>query len=341
MRVTDFRRLIYNAKLRFKERLQKFISSLADNNIFKRAQDILSGDEEFQLPSALAVDLARRSPEILFLLIYRLHLGDEIVMGSEEHRKVLGFLTALSWFGRGERLKDHDPCLKHVWRDLLTSDRTTFWRRSVLNKTIEPRNDQLVMLPLLPPNELSKFVEEWIIEKGKAWNKLDDPPANSKIARWYKRYYKSQTVERIAYEAWWEFLDKLSTQRGFVLYAQKEFVSKCFSNFNHVGVQNLEDTNCPWDWDHIHAQRLIKHKRNVDTALREWHSTIGNLRIWPMELNRSDSDLSPSEKLDPDADSNPFFQRYELKHSTDILRASFIGDKEPFGEIGEDFDIRE
>jgi hypothetical protein len=340
VRVKDFRRLIYKPQSPFKERLQEFISSLEGNNIFEKAQNILSGNEEFQLPSALAVDLARRSPEILFLLVYRLHLGDEIVMGSDAHRKVLGFLTALSWFGRGEKLKDHDPCLRYVWPDLLTSPKSKFWRRSVLNKTIEPRNDQLVMIPLLPPSKLWKWVEEWIIRKGKAWDKLPDPSGHSYIAQWYKAYYKSQTRERIAFVAWLEFLDKLRTQRGFVLYAQRECLGKWFSSFNHVGVQNLEDTNCPWDWDHIHAQKFIKRKWFADPALKEWHSTIGNLRIWPMELNRSDSDSCPGAKLgEPDADSK-CFHRYELNTSGDILRASFIADKESWADIDADCDIK-
>ncbi len=340
VRVKDFRGLIYSFRSRFKERLRTFISSLAENDIFRKAQDILSGSERFQLPSALAVDIARRSPEILFILIYRLHLGDHVAIGSEAHRKVLGFLTALSWFGRGEKLKDHDPCLRHVWRELLTSERNAFWRRSVLTRTIEPRNDQLVMLPLLPPGRLSKYLQEWVITKGKAWDDLEDPSGNSYIAQWYRAYYKSHATKSIAIDAWWEFLDKLGTQRGLVLYAQREFVNRWFSNFNHAGVQNLEDTNCPWDWDHIHAQRLIKRKWNVDTALREWHSTIGNLRIWPMELNRSDSDLPPSEKLAPEADSNPFLEKYELESSAKILHASFIGDKEPFADIDGECDIK-
>jgi hypothetical protein len=197
------------------------------------------------------------------------------------------------------------------------------------------------MLPLLPPGKLAKFVQEWIITKGKGWDSLEDPLGNSYIVHWYKSYYQSQAAKGIALDAWWVFLDKLGTQRGLVLYAQRAFVNRWFSNFNHVGVQNLEDTNCPWDWDHIHAQKLIKGKWNVDTALKEWHSSIGNLRIWPMELNRSDSDLPPSAKLgDPDPASNPFFQRYELKNSADILQASFIGEKEAFSDIDEDCDIK-
>ena len=66
VRVKDFRRLIYNSRSRFKERLEKFISSLAESNVFQNAQRVLCGKEPFQLPPALAVDMARRSPEVLF-----------------------------------------------------------------------------------------------------------------------------------------------------------------------------------------------------------------------------------------------------------------------------------
>jgi hypothetical protein len=197
------------------------------------------------------------------------------------------------------------------------------------------------MVPLLPPRKLYKFVHEWIIMKGKAWGALEGPPGNSYIARWYKSFYKSQDANEFALDAWWVFLDKLSGQRGLVLYAQREFVNSWFRDFNHVGVQNLEDTNCPWDWDHIHAQKWIKRKWNVDTALKEWHSSIGNLRIWPMELNRSDSDAVPRAKLSkPDAANNPLFQRYELETGADILRASFIDGNDGFVEIDEECDIK-
>ena len=211
----------------------------------------------------------------------------------------------------------------------------------MLKKTTEPHNDQLVMLPLLPPKKLRRFFRVLIINRGTEYDEIEDPPDKSYIAHWYKRYYNSPSTTRFAVVAWWEFLDKLETQRGLILYAQRAFVNKWFSDFNHIGVQNLEDTNCPWDWDHIHAQKLIKHKRNVDVALKEWHSSIGNLRIWPMELNRSDLDLPPSEKLtDPDAESNPFIEKYELTDSADILHASFIGKKEAFADIDEDCDIK-
>jgi hypothetical protein len=339
-RVKEFRGLIYKKRSQFKKRLQQFILSLKERNIFMEALDVLCGAESFQLPSALAVDIARHSPEILFVLIYRLYRGDQIARGSEQHWKVLGFLTALSWFGRGDKPKDHDPCLRHLWRDLLTADQNAFWCRSVLKKTIEPRHDQLVMLPLLPPRRLSLFLSENLIKKGTPWDSLENP-GNSYITRWYRSFYGTSRASDFASEAWWLFLDKLSAQRGLVLYAQREFVDKWFANFNHVGVQNLEDTNCPWDWDHIHAQKFIKRKWSVDKALKEWHSSIGNLRIWPMELNRSDADAVPSEKLNPpDADSNPLFQMYKLVDGTEILRASFIDGKAGFVEIGEECDIK-
>ena len=197
------------------------------------------------------------------------------------------------------------------------------------------------MVPLLPPRKLGKFLNEFIVMKGTPWESLENPQGNSYIARWYKNYYESARASDFASEAWLVFLDKLSLQRGFVLYAQREFVGKWFGGFNHVGVQNLEDTNCPWDWDHIHAQKLIKRKWNVDKSLREWHSSVGNLRIWPMELNRHDADAVPSTKLSPsEVDGNPLFERYELANGTDILRASFIDSKGGFVDISEDCDIK-
>jgi hypothetical protein len=299
--VKDFRRLIYKVRSTFKRRLRDFVSNLEQDNVFKKALDVLSGPRDFQLPSALAVDMARQSPEVLFVLIYRLNRGDIIAIGSEQHRRILGFLTALAWFAGGERHKEHDRWLRQLWPHLLNDDQNAFWSRAVLRKTIKPYKDQLVMVPLLPPRNLRKFVKESLIQKGTAWERLESPSGHNYIARWYKSYYESyyesQRASEIALDAWWVFLDKLSQQRGLVLYAQRDTVNAWFPEFNHLGVQELEDTNCPWDWDHIHAQKLIHRKWNVDTALREWHGSIGNLRVWPMELNRSDSDDEPCVKL--------------------------------------------
>jgi len=341
VRVKDFRRLLHERRTRFKDRLRRFITTLRDDNIFKRAQDILVGKAEFQLPAALAADLARRAPEIIFILVYRLHLGDDISNGSEDHRKVLGFITALSWFGRGERLRDHDACLRHVWKDLLTASKNRFWRRGVLTKAIEPRNDQLVMLPLARPSDLEKHLLECVVDAGTNWDELEDLAGSSRLYRWYKEHYEVHRQGDLAIYAWRAFLDKLWNQRGLVLYAQRESVAKWFCEFVHFGTQNLEDTNCPWDWDHIHPQNLIKRKWGVDRALKDWHSSIGNLRVWPLELNRSDSDTDPSEKLGKlDPEGNSFYETYELATAHDIREASFITDAQGWCSISKNTDVR-
>jgi hypothetical protein len=58
----------------------------------------------------------------------------------------------------------------------------------------------------------------------------------------------------------------------------------------------MEDINRPWDYDHIHASNLIANKKHIPGIIRKWHHSIGNLRSWPLELNRADQDCSPIDK---------------------------------------------
>ncbi len=60
---------------------------------------------------------------------------------------------------------------------------------------------------------------------------------------------------------------------------------------------DLEDTLCPFDWDHISPENLIYRKRYIHDALKSWYQTNGNFRAWPFTLNRKDQDVVPSEKL--------------------------------------------
>lgn len=70
----------------------------------------------------------------------------------------------------------------------------------------------------------------------------------------------------------------------------------------------LEDTNAPWDWDHIYPYSWVRGKWYIDSNTRHWTNSIGNFRILPLEINRSESNvLSPSERLINEAERKSSF----------------------------------
>jgi hypothetical protein len=349
VRVKDFRRRIYKNEFRFKTRLLTFINSLEACNVFENAYSVLVGNHDFQLPVALAADLARHAPDIFFILVYRLYRGDNIELGSAEHVRILGILTGLAWFGRGDQLRDHDACLRQIWEPLLKFEQSKFWRRDVFAKTITPQtNGKLVMLPLIPPRVMARFLNDSVVKSGKPWEEVANFDRKSQrqscqnLCRWYKRNYRSEgdDADTFGREAWKAFIEKLWSARPLLLFAQRHALKRWFPDFAKFDVQNFEDTNCPWDWDHIYPQNAIKHKQNVDQALKDFHNSIGNLRVWPFELNRADSDKSPSTKLlDPAVEAKSEFAMFGIETRDDILKMSFISDTD-FCGIDNSIDIK-
>ena len=63
-------------------------------------------------------------------------------------------------------------------------------------------------------------------------------------------------------------------------------------------MESLEDTNAPWDWDHIYPQSWVYYKKNIPHIIGSWYNSIGNLRAVALEINRSENNnTSPSERL--------------------------------------------
>ena len=117
-----------------------------------------------------------------------------------------------------------------------------------------------------------------------------------------------------------------------VMYAQRMALDSWFKEDDF----NLEDNNVPFDIDHICP---ISFKRYAKKDIKKVINTIGNLRIWPYELNRFDKDDSANIKLYKKCNQEKL-QKYGLQSPKDIKLFSFIGTRESWngdyskGKIG-------
>jgi hypothetical protein len=88
----------------------------------------------------------------------------------------------------------------------------------------------------------------------------------------------------------------------------------------------MEDKNRPWDYDHILPQSLLQSesgnsRRNIPQVIWDWCGSIGNLRAWPLEANRSDGDANPVNKLSSATEEE---KRYSIHNGVDDRKASFV-----------------
>lgn len=109
-----------------------------------------------------------------------------------------------------------------------------------------------------------------------------------------------------------------------VMYAQRSALDSWFKEDDF----NLEDNNVPFDIDHICP---ISFKRYAKKDIKKVINTIGNLRVWPYELNRFDKDDSADVKLYKKCNDKNL-QKYGLKSVSDIKLFSFIRKKESWNE---------
>jgi hypothetical protein len=101
------------------------------------------------------------------------------------------------------------------------------------------------------------------------------------------------------HEKWWLFLERTLWQREMLLFAQRDYLNRQFPEYDPSRKDLWENTNRPWDFDHVHASAYFYNAKSGECAdfCREWGNTIGNLRAWPFEENRSDLKQTANEKL--------------------------------------------
>ncbi|MGJ7570908.1 DUF262 domain-containing protein [Variovorax sp. RB2P76] len=353
--VARFRRLVHGDpdQASYRKRLETYLVRKAVP-IFRDAQQLLTSGGDFALPKVLAADLGRGEGgrEILFLLlrwIERLHESKFAVLdlSQAQRKRTLGALTAISWFARRP-----EGCVSVLWPHLQKcnpADLPDFFERRILRNCLERdarrREPPMVLLPT--PMALQRQVASKITaprgnhavggfsdprsafwDNWKWYENFGEPSA--RLERWYGQAMAGIVSINTDEESWKEraaldwgfFADKLWGERRLVLHAQRHQLAAWFPDFDPTHPESVEEMNRPWDMDHIHPRYYIEGRHNVPQIVRTWHGSIGNLRAWPFDANRSDAEAPPSQKLG--CESDDVLRAYGIMNSADIRFASFI-----------------
>ncbi|MGL5276097.1 GmrSD restriction endonuclease domain-containing protein [Myroides sp.] len=105
-----------------------------------------------------------------------------------------------------------------------------------------------------------------------------------------------------------KFIERLKSNREILLLAQRHYINKKFKAFESIDI--LEDTNRPWDYDHIYPKNWVytrdgdgRAMNNIHWLVKEWINTNGNYRALDFSTNRSDRDMvSPKKRLENKTD---------------------------------------
>nr|WP_281719628.1 DUF262 domain-containing protein [Nitrosomonas nitrosa] len=337
----------------FQSRLERFIQE-DGIGVFQDAYDVLT-DGMYALPPVLASEIAQDSPDVFFLLLHwvcrmRANKLNPAHLPESVRRRMIGFLTALSWFA-----KDKRRAVAVVWKDLQKcryEDLGRFFDSINLRKTCYLDNgDNLRMVPILPPGVLENVFKACILEHaefssadGAIWNswnrwewlidhKRRPSDVDDAMRPWlYESENNDQSHPKDQIRiAWQHFIDRLMNNRSMLLFAQRKQIKEWFSDFDPSLPEFMEDRNRPWDYDHIHPQNWLKGesggmKHGLPRLIKEWHHSIGNLRAWPLEANRADGDNYPGFKLENVSREESLYP--DLRNGLDKRGASFISEND-------------
>jgi hypothetical protein len=151
---------------------------------------------------------------------------------------------------------------------------------------------------LIKPNLLREYYlqpkveNRFKIEDKDRWGLLEDG-AGSKIIKYYNDVKTQNYDFPIANEYFYKFIGRIQHNKQLILLAQREYINATFGDYNH-----MDDTNVPWDWDHIYPSEWVYRKEYCNRSIRDWNNTNGNFRAISLEQNRSESNsASPKERL--------------------------------------------
>ncbi|AEF80110.1 DUF262 domain-containing protein [Leadbettera azotonutricia] len=301
----------YHTKLNvktFQERLKRkgFRNKLTDligNDIsspikqaFDVAIDTLLLTDSVNVPPILVKDFIKSSQTLFLFLIYWIYKNNFII-ANENKKPCVAKLMVCSYFS----LSGEEETVQGFWEHNSTAD---FWTK--------PLNEYFgkTLLPVIAPEMLYDYYANTTVMKhftdidyakeNDIWELPRTIKVGMAIVEYYKNISKKFTDEQIS-NYFSMFINKIFYLKKLVLFAQRDYINKEFSDFNQL--DDLEDTDSPWDQDHIYPDSWIYYKQGILDSIREWNTSIGNFRALSLTQNRSENNiLSPAARLDDQDD---------------------------------------
>lgn len=280
LRVKDFQNQIKD--ITFKEELSNLIGTEACSKyktIVNNAIDILQNPtNDIKLPPVLVKQLINKFPDLFLVLLYWLLKNEHKVISNKDKISIAGTITFFHWFALK---KNKLP--REIWQ---YSYRPRFWHKPIKKEYFK----ELICIPIPPDIFLN-----YLLSTDRSDQLVFQPNAGLAIRKIYESISEEYDIKAMK-DHYWSFYKALFFCKPMTLYAQRHYIEEEFGDFNQF--EDLEDTNTPWDWDHIYPESWVKRKQNVNQYIKKLINSIGNFRALSLVQNRSESNLfSPAERL--------------------------------------------
>ncbi|WP_208684823.1 DUF262 domain-containing protein [Flavobacterium sp. SLB02] len=288
--VRDFQRRIKNDD--FKEGLKNQIQKQELKSLFAQAISILSCEDNFlfdgKVPPVIIKQFIKRNQDLFLFFVYWLHIN-KIELTDQIKLKMAGKLFSFAWFDFADipRLWNEKINNKNFWEEPLNE--LIWWDDKFgIHFLIKP---DLLRVYYLHPKVENRFISE---DKDR-WGLLEDG-IGTEIMKYFNEVKGQNYDFPTANEYFYKFIGRIQHNRQLILLAQREYINAAFGDYNQM--DDMDDTNVPWDWDHIYPSEWVYRKEYCNRSIRDWNNTNGNFRAMSLEQNRSESNsASPRERL--------------------------------------------
>ncbi|WP_344785909.1 DUF262 domain-containing protein [Postechiella marina] len=295
----DFRKLL--AEDGFKEDLKEFINS-------KEAKDLMDGavaiinSHPLHLPPIFNKEvLSKNTDLLLILLVYK--FNNKELNTNEEKSIRSAFIHCTLFSGSKEKRK-----IAPKFFNVLFKSNWQSWSEIWPQLSIQNHNE---LPPLLAPKQFNGFLQligekflkdrnqhlfwfDWLKEVFRENNEfLNLLPINYNISEDVdKQLVEEQKIEQ-ATHYWRNLCHYVFWNRQFLTVAQRNYFNSQFGEF--MAFEGIEDTNKPWDWDHIYPNSWVYRKTKISVLVKWLLNSNGNFRALSFNENRSQSNNQSPE----------------------------------------------
>jgi hypothetical protein len=244
-----------------------------------------------EIPGVLIKSLLSRNTDLVFVFMTYFETNKKSIEDlDEEERICLRWLFYnVSWFSR-----EKDKVCNQIFEMI----KENISLNSILIKLYESN----MVLKILPDNILQKVYTVLIESK---LNFHSDGFINKLLEeKIVNEFYDLHQIEEV--KLFRDFVLRASFQRELIILAQRVYIQKEFKEYNDF--YDIEDTNKPWDWDHIFPRSWAHGPHYIEIQVKQWINSTGNFRAMTLSDNRSENNReSPKDRLNDKAVREEFF----------------------------------
>ncbi|WP_028123142.1 DUF262 domain-containing protein [Epilithonimonas tenax] len=280
--INTFRKAIKDQN--YKLELKNIILNRTGKDLIDIAITILK-QNKIDFPNIVLKQLIVSDTDLFFILIAYIQKNSLIFenLSSQEVKLISAKYIHILWFKKSKNF------YKSLFENLILLGLS--WKEAT-QKLIESEMVLPIVEPILLRNNLLK-----IIETKKNFDQLGLENLDNEIIS--KLSIKQNYTNEQIFANWYNLVSFIRGNKSMLLFAQRNYLNEKFKEFNQI--ESIEDTNRPWDYDHIYPISWVSNKENINPLIKSWVNTIGNYRALSYDDNRSESNTkSPKTRFEED-----------------------------------------